>query len=303
MNYKHASINITAKSPFNFKTTVTSHGWVGLAPNKWIAENEVFERTEQLLNGEVVLLETRELKNAGNTHLVVSVQSKHDLTTEELSEIETKVRHMLRLDEDYSDLYKLAAAKDIFFQKMNSGFGPMLRSPTVFEDIIKTICTTNIQWAGTKRMVNEIVIYFGQNFNRERNQFCFPSPRDIVKIPVDVFRKKTNLGYRTDYIYEFARQVAEGKLDPQHFLSPELKTADLKKMLLSIKGIGPYAAATMLNLLSHYDDLPVDSVFRDFISKKYFKNKKITDKKAMTIYKGWGKWKSLAYWYDLNHDY
>ena len=71
------------------------------------------------------------------------------------------------------------------------------------------------------------------------------------------------------------------------------------KKLLEIKGIGNYAAATLLMLLGRYDELPTDTVFRDFVSKKYFKGKSVVEKKAQSIYKSWGKWKYLAYWFEL----
>ena len=37
----------------------------------------------------------------------------------------------------------------------------MVRSPTVFEDVVKTICTTNTSWGGTTRMVNALVEHLG----------------------------------------------------------------------------------------------------------------------------------------------
>jgi len=174
-----------------------------------------------------------------------------------------------------------------------------LRSPTVFEDLVKTICTTNIQWGGTKRMIKEIIDAFGHPFAADSRQKSFPSAWDIAQKDFKTFNAKTNLGYRTDYIHLLACRICNGELDVESFLNPAIKTADLKKKLLAIKGIGNYAAATMLMLLGHYDALPVDSVFREFVFKKYFKGKSVPQARAEKIYKGWGKWKYLAYWYDM----
>ena len=52
------------------------------------------------------------------------------------------VRHVLRLDEDLSEFYAVAAA-DPQLSWVTAGAGRMVRSPTVFEDVVKTICTTN----------------------------------------------------------------------------------------------------------------------------------------------------------------
>ena len=40
--------------------------------------------------------------------------------------------------------------------------GRVLRSPTVFEDVVKTICTVNIQWGGTVSMVKRLAGVYGQ---------------------------------------------------------------------------------------------------------------------------------------------
>jgi 3-methyladenine DNA glycosylase/8-oxoguanine DNA glycosylase len=67
------------------------------------------------------------------------------------------VRHMLRLDEDFSEFYDHCKLKGGTWGEIRIGTGHLLRSPTVFEDLVKVICTTNIQWSGTKRMVRELV--------------------------------------------------------------------------------------------------------------------------------------------------
>ncbi len=66
-----------------------------------------------------------------------------------------QVRHMLRLDEDLSAFYAMAAADPVLAWVPN-GAGRMLRSPTVFEDLVKTICTTNCTWSATVRMVTAL---------------------------------------------------------------------------------------------------------------------------------------------------
>lgn len=46
------------------------------------------------------------------------------------------------------------------------GAGRMIRSPTVFEDVVKTICTTNCAWSATIRMVSALVEHLGENHER-----------------------------------------------------------------------------------------------------------------------------------------
>ena len=70
-------------------------------------------------------------------------------------------RHMLRLDADLSGFYE-AAREDPDLAWVCSGAGRMLRSPTVFEDVVKTICTTNCAWSATVRMTSALVAELGR---------------------------------------------------------------------------------------------------------------------------------------------
>ena len=205
---------------------------------------------------------------------------------------------MLHLDEDLSSFYQLCAKNGAPWEVLRSGKGRLLRSPSVFEDLVKVILTTNIQWGGTKRMVKELVDTYGENLPGNGAQKSFPTSQKIAGDSLEKFKGKVNLGYRAEYIHELALGYANGKIADNDYLDSERCTEEVRKSLLAIKGIGPYAAATMLMLLGRYDDIPMDTIFREFISRKYFQGRNFDKKEAQAIYDGWGKWKYLAYWFD-----
>ena len=107
------------------------------------------------------------------------------------------------------------------------------------------------------------------------------------------------MGYRAPYVHLLAQQVASNELDLQAMLDPTIPTPALRKKLLSIKGVGNYAAATLLMLLGHYDELAVDTAFRQIVSRLYLDGQYTSDKDAQLIYQEWGRWKYLAYWFDI----
>jgi N-glycosylase/DNA lyase len=87
-------------------------------------------------------------------------------------------RHMLRLDADLSGFYA-AARDDPDLDWVRTGAGRMLRSPTVFEDVVKTICTTNCTWSATVRMTTALVENLGVEAPGERHAFrCRRDGRD-----------------------------------------------------------------------------------------------------------------------------
>jgi len=62
------------------------------------------------------------------------------------------VRHVLRLNEDLSQFYAMVE-EDPALSWAARGAGRMVRSPTLFEDIVKTVCTTNCAWSATERSI------------------------------------------------------------------------------------------------------------------------------------------------------
>ena len=272
-------------------------GWIWLL-NIWDGERQAVMRVEQLKNGKVVALILQGDGTPQNPQVIVQARHEQALSDSELEELVNAVAWMLRFNEDLGEFHQLCKARGGHWYKLTTGQGRLLRSPTLFEDIIKTICTTNIQWGGTKRMVSELVKNFGAVFPLEPERRAFPLPETIAALNFGDFNTQVRLGYRAIYIHKLAEQVSSGELELSTFLDPLLSTLDLRKALLELKGIGPYAAATLLMLLGRYDELAVDTEFRAFVSRKYFPEVYPGDKTAQEIYAEWGRWKYLAYWFD-----
>jgi 3-methyladenine DNA glycosylase/8-oxoguanine DNA glycosylase len=256
------------------------------------------ERVHRLPSGRVVRLTLRSA-DTSRPSFTATVHHDGDLSANERQNIRGAVTHMFRLDEDLSDFYALCAERGGRWSAVTEGRGRLLRSPTVFEDVVKTICTTNIQWSGTKRMVRELVDAFGAPYPGDATHRAFPFPEALAATSRDAFTEAVNLGYRAPYVHELAQRVARGDLDLEALSGADQSTAELKRTLLSIKGVGHYAAATLLMLLGRYDELAVDSVFRQFVSARYFDGETPSDADAKAVYDDWGQWKYLAYWFDL----
>lgn len=308
-------ITLDAPAPFDFARTACSHGWVMLAPNAWDAERRAVERVHRLATGKVVLLEigeggrsaaaepglTGDEPGAEAPLPAISVTVHHDgrLSKTDRTDVARSVSHMFRLDEDLSHFYALCAERGREWRGVTEGLGRLLRSPTAFEDVVKTILTTNVQWGGTARMARELVQAFGEPWPGDAGRRAFPVPEAIAEASPEAFAGAVGFGYRAPYVHELARRVASGDLDLEALAASDLPTPALERELRAIKGVGPYAAATLLMLLGRYDGLAVDSVFRDFVGRKYFGGERPPDAELRAIYEPWGRWKFLAYWFDL----
>jgi 3-methyladenine DNA glycosylase/8-oxoguanine DNA glycosylase len=223
------------------------------------------------------------------------VQLDSPLTQADQQEIRDKVHWMLKLDEDISEFYQLCESEPELLVKVASGRGRLLRSSTVFEDVVKTICTTNTTWTQTTAMVSRIVNYLGAPHPQAPDRHAFPTPEQVVAAGEKVFQTEIRLGYRNAYVLKLAREVVEGQRDVEALKTSDLRAKELKRELKRIMGIGDYAAHTLLMLLGRYDEVAVDTEFRAFVSKKYGS---MTDKEMAALYDRWNRWKYLAFWFE-----
>ena len=103
------------------------------------------------------------------------------------------IRYMLRLDDDLSAFYE-RAADDPDLAWAADGAGRMVRSPTVFEDLVKTICTTNCTWSATQRMVGALVNELGTPATPDRR--TFPTAATMAEAGDDFYTGVAKAGYR-----------------------------------------------------------------------------------------------------------
>ena len=139
--------------PVDLRRTIASHGVADLPPNRIDEEAWTLEVT-LLLDGEPATVRVSPGRNGYAKAQVVAGRAG-------APQIRRAVAHLLRLDEDLSPFYAAAAA-DPELAWVTSGAGRMIRSPTVFEEVVKTICTTNCTWSATIRMVSALVEHLGE---------------------------------------------------------------------------------------------------------------------------------------------
>lgn len=283
--------------PFDFESTARAHGWIALRPFAWHASTAELSRICRLSDGQVVRVKMQ--AGPETTTVQIAVEHARPLTPAAKAEIRQMARRMLRLDEDFSEFYELARQFDGWQLNLTPGGGRLLRCPTLFEDIVYTLCTTNISWSGTIRMVDRLVAKLGEPLPGQAQASAFPTPEAIAAAGPEFLKRETGLGYRSDYVWELAVKVAEGQLDLAGLADPSLSTVELQRELRKIKGVGEYAAATMLMLLGRYEHLAIDSELRAFATKKYFNGEAPADAQLRAIYAPWGKWQYLAYWFDM----
>lgn len=283
-------IELLARPPFSLQQVIISHGWPQLAPFLWDRSSGDLRRVERLASGRVLELRfDQAMENA-------AVEIDDDLLVTERAEVEAKVQWMLGLDQDFSDFYAAASGEPKLARAEAQAMGRVLRSPTLFEDTVKTIATTNTTWGGTIRMVDALVRLYGDPLPADPARRAFPTPEQLASVDVDSLRADVKLGYRAPYVLALAQAVASGALDLEALKDSGLPTPELRKRLLAIKGVGGYAAANLLVILGRYDYVPVDSWAMSQVAREWYGGQPVGEKEVNTAFERWGEWKGLAFW-------
>jgi N-glycosylase/DNA lyase len=274
--------------PVDFARTIVSHGVAELPPNRVELAARTLETTLPVPRGARTV---RMIERSGKLQIELVAGSVGASAREALKQT---VAHMFRLDEDLSGFYTLVD-RDGDLSWCALGAGRMLRAPTVFEDVVKTICTTNTSWSGTRKMTHALVDNLG--IEAPGGGRTFPTPVAMAGADERFYREVVRAGYRGPYLKTLATEVAEGTLDLEELNDPGLPDDEAAARLLALPGVGPYAAAhVMLTSLGRYSRLVLDSWTRPTYRKLSGAKSVLKDATIERRFRRYGDWAGLAFW-------
>jgi N-glycosylase/DNA lyase len=281
--------------PVDFARTIVSHGVAELPPNRVDLERRSLATTLPVARSARTV---RVFEHDGNVRIELVAGRSGASTTRELLR---SIRHLLRLDDDLSAFYAVCR-DDPAFDWCAHGAGRMLRSPTVFEDVVKTICTTNTAWSGTRKMTHALVDNLG--VVAPGGERTFPTAEAMAEAGDDFYRDVVRAGYRGAYLKRLATDVAEGRVDLEALDDPELPDDEIAARLLALPGVGPYAAAhVMLTALGRYSRLVLDSWTRPTYGRLAGARGPLKDATIERRFRRYGEWAGLAFWLYLTRNW
>jgi len=278
---------------FDFKHTVYSHGWSSLPPFELDKENW---HLSYVFGGKKLKTPVSAKISETSKKLKIEIQG-NKISTSAKEEILRKARHIFRLDDDLTEFYRLVCKEKELAWIAETNAGRLLRSPTAFEDLVKTLATTNCSWALTKKMVTNLVEKLGEP--AKNGKHAFPTPERMAEMPIEFYKSEIRAGYRASYFKELAEMVASGEINPESWLHADLTSAELKKQIKQIKGFGDYAAENLFKLIGRYDGLALDSWLRAQFYKKHNEERVCDDRQIRDFYERFGAWRGLVMWCDM----
>lgn len=286
-------------SGFSLRHTAMSHGWCGLAPTAYDDLRGVLHRTLDLPNAGPLTVSVRQ-RAAGR--LEASWGRAHGTCDDRIA-IKAQLRRMLALDDDMRGLYA-ACAQDRSLEWVSAmGAGRLLRSPTVWEDLAKTLTTTNCSWALTTSMSRRLVDVLGPE--GPAGERAFPSAAVVAAAGEDVLRSEIRTGYRARAFADLAQSVASGDVQPERWLATvpaTLPDADALIAIRALRGFGPYASEGMLGLLGRPRGFALDSWVRAKLPRLLGLGA-MTDAEIAGRYAAYGAWAGTVLWLELTRDW
>jgi 3-methyladenine DNA glycosylase/8-oxoguanine DNA glycosylase len=289
--------------PVDLRRTITSHGLVDLPPMRPDPDGRALEITLPLAGGRPRTVRIAE----GRPGRALVTAAGRPPSARQAEGLLAAVAHVLRLDEDLSDFYAQAAGDpDLIWAA--AGAGRLIRSPTVFEEVVKTICTTNCAWSATVRMVGALVEHLGEAAPGAPPDGplgrTFPTPAAMAEVDESFYRDVARAGYRGAYLRSLAADVAAGRLDLEELAradADELPDEEVADRLLALPGVGPYAAAHVMMLLGRYSRLVLDSWTRPKYAS--VRGRAAKDATIERRFRRFGPYAGLAFWLVLTRDW
>lgn len=263
-----------------------SHGWFDLAPFVW---DEGARRLSFVFLGDRGPATVSLTSRPGGVAVVSSAPA---------TIVRPVVARVLDLASDLAPFHDICAARrhEGFGWIAERGAGRILRAPTLFEDAVKVLCTTNCSWSLTRLMVARMVAAFGRNG-------AFPDATFLAALPERRLREELKLGYRAPYLRAFALRVAAGELELSSWEDGALSDGEVMERIRAEKGFGPYAAETLLRLLGRHSRLGLDSWSRKKVAELRFRGRPAKDDRVARLYAPFGRFAGLAFWLDVTREW
>lgn len=205
------------------------------------------------------------------------------------SELRSRLRFTLGLDEDLSGFYSHARSDTIIGDFVEEYRGWRLRSTDLWWALVTAICQQNASFKQGWRILHNIVKAYDKHVLVNGALIPRPpTPSEVLSDPEKLLL--AGAGYRARTILAVAKELARGSLS--HERIEAMDAVEAERELMSIKGVGHYTARLSIALaMRKYELPPIDRWLRKIVSVAYGVDEKFVEEFWR---KRWGKWSALA---------
>ncbi|VVS91136.1 DNA glycosylase family protein [Desulfoluna spongiiphila] len=254
------TLHLNCPTDYLLETLCLTHGWRQLRPFHWEEGSCVL--TYVLHTGarpvDLLISQTRDT-------LAVEVTGDGPLAEEERAAVKRALTTMLALDRETTAIKHLAEqTSEAYANLVTEGAGRLLIAPTVWENAVKALLTTNCSWALTRKMAEKIC---SDSFTgpAPSGRCPFPSPAEVNRYSAEEIKSLAPVGYRGAYLKALAHYFVATPGFEALLSGGTLRQAEARERISALKGFGEYARIHLMTLLGFYGEIPVDSVVRGYM--------------------------------------
>ena len=183
-------------------------------------------------------------------------------------------RQYLDMDRDYDEISRIVTGiEPRLADSAEFAAGVHILAQEPWEALCSFVISQNNNIPRIRGIVAKLCLRYGApavnaEFAREEaDGHAFPTPEALAGVSEDTF-KQLGCGYRASYLTEVSRRVADGGLDFETIKKAPIDEA--RKMLLSLKGVGPKVAeCVLLYGFGRLECFPVDVWIRRALETEF----------------------------------
>ncbi len=289
---KKARLWLDVPGGYNFLAMCKGYRWVKYPPFRMNISKESLAYVHDL--GTTVC---RSVTSFNGRRLEVEIESEHLLDPEERNLLIIQLRRIYSLHWNLKSFHKLLSKEKEFSWIAKQRLGWFLRSASFFEDIVKMLLSVNCTREQTQEMTVNLVQELGKPLSAKSPYHAFPTPEMILKAGVNVLRQRIKSGYRSQSIAEAAHRFSKGEFQEGELVN--LSTLEVRKRLLTLRGLDSLFLRQLMLFQGRFDDLSTDGMHAPSDGKLL---PSLTPRPLLiqAMYRKWGEWQGLVAWFDLD---
>lgn len=228
----------------------------------------------------------------------VSIFTENEIPKAKRAEISLHIKRMIGSDQDLQDFYAMASKDEILKHTVEDLYGMHdTQTSYLFNSVVLGICLQMARLDRSLKMMENINAHHGDVVEFDGKSIRVePSAERIAVLDERSFAKQCNLGYRAKYLIGSAKVISEGFPTSDEILS--MSTAEAKKRLMELPGVGDYAA----DIINPHGGFPID-VWSVDVFGLLFLGKEPKDARGTIVrvkrmgMKRWGNWAWMGFFY------
>ncbi|WP_045520937.1 DNA-3-methyladenine glycosylase family protein [Neobacillus niacini] len=242
-----------------------------------------------------------EVSSVDENYLIIRFLGERKPTSKTIrAEVACYVREWFDLDRDLRPFYTMAKADPLLGPAVDSFNGlRIIGIPDLFEALCWGILGQQINLSFAYTLKRRLVEKFGRSVVHDGvTYWVFPSPQDIASLSAPELESLRMTKKKSEYLIGVAQLMVEGKLTKDLLLNVG-SHKQAEKMLVNIRGIGPWTANYVLMRCLRYPcAFPIDDVgLHNAIKYRLDKEMKPTKDEIMKLAINWTNWESYATFY------